>query len=80
MIWAYCQLLCYFTRSHSQQISTTFFFSRHAQILAANNISQDKILNPKDLATMRAERIAKEKAQAVVAVSFKSIFGGVSFG
>ena len=44
------------------------FFSRHAQILAANNISE-KPWNPKELASLRAERIAKEKAQAVVAVS-----------
>lgn len=52
-----------------------FFFplSRHSQILAANNIPQDKILNPKELATMRADRIAKEKAQAVVAVSSTNI-------
>jgi len=41
--------------------------------LAANNIPQDKILNPKELATMRADRIAKEKAQAVVAVSSTNI-------
>ena len=43
-----------------------FLQFRHAHILAANGITSDKPLNPKELATLRAERIAKEKAQAVV--------------